>query len=81
MIPTIVIVLVIYFAAMVGIGWYGRNRSETFETYLNMGRSGGVILLMGGAIGGQIGNGFVVGGAAEGAGVGLAAVPTALPAP
>lgn len=72
MIPTIVIVLVIYFAAMVGIGWYGRNRSKTFETYLNMGRSGGVILLMGGAIGGQIGNGFVVGGAAEGASVGLA---------
>lgn len=69
---TIVIVLVIYFAAMVGIGWYGRKRSQNFETYLNMGRSGGIILLMGGAIGGQIGNGFVVGGAAEGAAVGLA---------
>ena len=49
MIPTIVIVLILYFAAMVGIGWYGRHRSKTFETYLNMGRSGGVILLMGGA--------------------------------
>ena len=72
MITTIVIVLVIYFAAMVAIGWYGRNRSKDFESYLNMGRSGGVILLMGGAIGGQIGNGFVVGGAAEGAAVGLA---------
>lgn len=72
MITTIIVVLVIYFAAMVGIGWMGRHRSKNFESYLNMGRSGGVILLMGGAIGGQIGNGFVVGGAAEGAAVGLA---------
>lgn len=72
MIPTIVVVLVIYFLAMVGIGWYGRNKSENFESYLNMGRSGGVLLLVGGAVGGQIGNGFVVGGAAEGASVGMA---------
>lgn len=72
MLTTIIIVLVLYFGAMVAIGWAGRHRSQNFESYLNMGRSGGVILLMGGAIGGQIGNGFVVGGAAEGASVGLA---------
>lgn len=72
MIPTIVIVLIIYFAAMVVIGWMGRNKASNFEGYLSMGRSAGVLLLMGGAIGGQIGNGFVVGGAAEGAVSGLA---------
>lgn len=72
MIPTIVIVLVIYFAAMVVIGWMGRSKASNFEGYLSMGRSAGVLLLMGGAIGGQIGNGFVVGGAAEGSVSGLA---------
>lgn len=72
MITTIVIVLVIYFLAMVGIGYMGRNKASNFEGYLNMGHSGGVLLLMGGAIGGQVGNGFVVGGAAEGASVGMA---------
>ena len=71
-IPTIVVVLVIYFAAMVVIGWMGRSKASNFEGYLSMGRTGGVLLLMGGAIGGQIGNGFVVGGAAEGATSGLA---------
>ena len=71
-IPTIVVVLVIYFAAMVFIGWMGRSKASNFEGYLSMGRTGGVLLLMGGAIGGQIGSGFVVGGAAEGAASGLA---------
>ncbi len=72
MIATIVIVLVIYFAAMVAIGFMGRDKASNFEGYLSMGRSAGILLLMGGAIGGQIGNGFVVGGAAEGANVGMA---------
>ena len=72
MIATIGIVLVIYFLGMVFIGWYGRTRTKDFESYLNMGRSGGVLLLMGGCIGGQVGNGFVVGGAAEGSVVGMA---------
>lgn len=57
---------------MVVIGWMGRSKASNFEGYLSMGRSAGVLLLMGGAIGGQIGNGFVVGGAAEGAVSGLA---------
>ena len=55
MLPTIVIVLVIYFAAMVVIGFMGRNKASNFEGYLSMGRSAGVLLLMGGAIGGNIG--------------------------
>ena len=72
MITTIVVVLVIYFLAMVAIGWAGRNKASNFEGYLSMGKSGGVLLLVGGAGGGQIGNGFVVGGAAEGSAVGMA---------
>lgn len=53
MIPTIVIVLILYFAAMVVIGWMGRSKASNFEGYLSMGRSAGVLLLMGGAIGGR----------------------------
>ena len=36
------------------IGWLGRSKASNFEGYLSMGRSAGVLLLMGGAIGGQI---------------------------
>ena len=72
MIPVIVVVLVIYFAAMVVIGFMGRDKASNFEGYLSMGRSAGILLLMGGTIGGQIGNGFVVGGAEQGAAVGMA---------
>ena len=46
-IPTIVVVLVIYFAAMVFIGWMGRSKASNFEGYLSMGRTGGVLLLIG----------------------------------
>lgn len=72
MLTTIIIVVVIYFLAMLGIGWYGRRYSESFDSYLSMGKSGGVLLLMGGTIGANIGNGFVVGGAGAGATQGLA---------
>ena len=72
MLATIGIVLVIYFAGMLAIGWMGRKHSETFDSYLRMGKSGGVILLTGGYIGAHIGNGFVVGGASDGAAMGLA---------
>ena len=43
MLPTIVIVLVIYFAAMVVIGFMGRNKASNFEGYLSMGQ--GALLL------------------------------------
>lgn len=72
MLATIGIVLVIYFAGMLAIGWMGRKHSKTFDSYLRMGKSGGVILLTGGYIGAHIGNGFVVGGASDGAAMGLA---------
>ena len=72
MLTTILIVLIIYFAAMVAIGWMGRKYSESFSSYLSMGKTGGVIMLSGGYIGAHIGNGFVVGGAADGAAMGMA---------
>lgn len=72
MLTTISIVVVIYFIAMLGIGWYGRRFASNFEGYLSMGKSGGILLLMGGCIGANIGNGFVVGGAGAGASQGLA---------
>lgn len=79
MLTTIIIVVAIYFVAMLGIGWYGRRYSSTFDGYLSMGRSGGILLLMGSAIGANIGNGFVVGGAGGGATSGLAGRPMASP--
>ncbi len=85
MLTTIIIVVVIYFALMVVIGIAGRKKSENFQTYLNMGKTGGILLIMGGMIGNQIGNGFVVGGAAQGsisgmsgAAYGIACAMTAL---
>ena len=72
MLITISIVVAIYFLAMLGIGWYGRRYSKDFDSYLSMGKSGGILMLMGGCIGANIGNGFVVGGAGAGAVQGLA---------
>ena len=81
MLTTIIIVVAIYFVAMLGIGWYGRRFSQDFEGYLSMGKSGGILLLMGGCIGANIGNGFVVGGAGGGAARVWPVLPTASPAP
>lgn len=72
MLTTIIVVVVIYFLAMLGIGWYGRRYSANFDSYLSMGKSGGILLLIGGTVGANIGNGFVVGGAGAGASQGLA---------
>lgn len=67
----IVIVMAIYFVAMIGISWMGKAHAENFEDYLNAGRSAGLALIIGGAMGAHIGNGLVVGGGGEGASVGL----------
>lgn len=72
MLTTIIIVVAMYFLAMLGIGWYGRRFSKDFSGYLTMGKAGGVTLLIGSCVGANIGNGFVVGGAGQGAMVGMA---------
>lgn len=72
MLTTIIIVVALYFAGMVAIGVAGRKNTETFDSYMTLGKKAGVILIMGGMIGNQIGNGFVIGGASEGAVSGMA---------
>lgn len=71
MLTTIVIVMAIYFCAMIGISWMEKKYATNFEDYLSAGRSAGLLMIIGGAMGAHIGNGLVVGGAAEGASVGL----------
>ena len=67
----IIVVMVIYFAAMVAIGIAGRKHASTFSGFANAGRSLGFMFLIGSCVGAHIGNGFVVGVASEGAAVGM----------
>lgn len=71
MLSTIVVFMVVYFAAMLVISWMGRKNTSDLQSYLTAGKSAGVIMLMGALIGAQIGNGVVVGGAGEGAAIGI----------
>lgn len=65
-------VLVVYFAAMIGIGLKGKkNYGQTFDSKISANKTVGVWLFMGGAVGAHIGNGFVVGGAGDAASLGL----------
>ena len=71
MIATVTAVMTGYFILMVVVGYAGKKYAGTFESFLGTGRSAGIVLIVGGAMGTHIGNGFVVGGASEGAAVGL----------
>lgn len=70
-ITLLVVVLIVYFAAMVGIGFMGRKHASSFDSFVSAGRSAGVLMIIGSAVGSQIGNGFVVGGAGSAASIGL----------
>lgn len=72
MFTTIAIVIVIYFVAMFLIGLYGRRYAGTFSGYLSIDGKAGVLLIIGGCVGANVGNGFVVGGAGAGSTAGLA---------
>lgn len=74
MITTIVIVFVLYLLLMLAISWMGRKHASTFDEYLTVGKKTPLLLLVGGAVGAQVGNGLVVGGAGSGAAVGLAGI-------
>lgn len=78
MIATILVVMAIYFLLMIAISWKGRKYASNFTSYLNTGRTGGILLLMGGCLGAQIGNGLVVGGAEQGSMVGIAGIAYAV---
>lgn len=65
------VVLAVYFLAMVGIGLLGRKYAKSYDSFISVGRQAGVLMIIGSAVGSQIGNGFVVGGAGGGAATGL----------
>lgn len=74
MLTTIIIVFVLYLCLMLFISWQGKKHASSFNEYLTVGGKTPLLLLVGGAVGAQVGNGLVVGGAGAGAGVGLAGV-------
>lgn len=67
----LILVMVIYFGTMIAISIYGKKKAQSFDTYLDAGKSCGVLMLIGAQVGSHIGNGLVVGGAASGAEVGI----------
>lgn len=73
MTTTIVLaILLLYAACMYLIGRRARGRASSFQDAIAAPRQTTLLLLAGSAIGGQIGSGFVVGGAEYGARFGLA---------
>ncbi|MDR1509538.1 MAG: sodium:solute symporter family protein [Synergistaceae bacterium] len=71
----LVVVLAVYFLGMIGIGWFGKkNYGKDFNTMISAGRNVGVILFIGTSVGTHIGNGFVVGGSADGAANGISGI-------
>ncbi|MEM5781458.1 MAG: sodium:solute symporter family protein, partial [Lawsonibacter sp.] len=70
-ITLLIVVLGIYFAGMVGIGLVGRKYAATYDSFVSAGRNAGVLMIIGSAVGSQIGNGFVVGGAGAAASSGI----------
>ena len=59
----IILILVIYMAAMLGIGIYGSKKSSTMTEFLTAGKSGGMFVMVCTYIGAHVGNGIIVGGA------------------
>lgn len=70
----IIVVLAVYFIVMIGIGLMGRKHATNFSDYLSAGHSSGIILVAAATAGMDIGNGLVVGGAAEGSTVGFSGI-------
>lgn len=67
----IVIVMAFYFIGMIAISWMGRKYGKNFDDFISAGRNCTTLMIIGSAVGSHIGNGYVVGGAASGAAVGL----------
>ena len=68
----LIIVLGLYFAGMLVIGLIGKKKvGSDFNKLIGVGKTTTVLMFMGAAIGGHVGNGFVVGGAAGGAADGI----------
>lgn len=70
--PVLLVIIAIYFVAMVGIGLVGQKKyGSSFQASISANGNVGWLLFAGGAIGAHIGNGFVVGGASSAASSGL----------
>ena len=61
----IIVILVIYMAGMLAIGFAGKKKSATMTEFLTAGKSGGMFVMVCTYIGAHVGNGIVVGGAQE----------------
>lgn len=70
----VIVILVIYMAGMLAIGFAGKKKSETMTDFLTAGKSGGMFVMVCTYIGAHVGNGIVVGGAQYGAEYGIGGV-------
>lgn len=70
----IVVVMVLYLAGMLAVGFYGKKYANSFEDYLTAAKQGTFMMVCGSYIGSHIGNGIVVGGAEYGAMYGIGGI-------
>ncbi len=70
-IAVIIIVMLLYMAGMLYIGYLGKKRSGTMQDYLTAGRQGKLYMVAGSYLGAHVGTGIVVGGATNGAKYGV----------
>lgn len=68
---TIIVILIVYMIGMLYIGWRGSKHAATFSDYLTAGKAGKLHLIVGSYLGGHLGTGIVVGGAAYGVTAGI----------
>lgn len=71
-------VLGVYLLIMIGIGFYGRKNASTFTDTITAAKKSNLAMITFSVVGANIGSGFVVGGATEGATWGLAGMWYAL---
>jgi SSS family solute:Na+ symporter len=71
---TYVVVLGLYLAGMFVVGFFGRKYSETTDGFLTSGKRGTLMLVTASFMASHFGAGFVVGGAEQGAKVGLGGI-------
>lgn len=69
----IIVIMVIYMAAMLYIGWRGSKYSNNLTDFLTAGKQGKLYMVAGSFLGAHVGTGIVVGGATNGAKYGLGA--------
>lgn len=69
----IVVIMILYMAAMLYIGWRGSKYSSNLTDFLTAGKQGRLYMVAGSFLGAHVGTGIVVGGATNGAKYGVGA--------